>query len=349
MIDRHESFSGYGPIRQGQEFDVKALETYMASNVKGFKGPIKVNQFKGGQSNPTYLITTDNKKYVLRRKPSGNLLKSAHAIDREYNIITALAKTDVPTAKTYALCTDESIIGTWFYIMEYMEGRIFWSYNKIPMKDRAEIYNSMNQAIANLHKVDYKALGLSNYGKSGNYFARQISRWSKQYEASKDRSYEITEKLIQWLKDNIPENDETTIVHGDFRLDNIVFHPKENRVIAILDWELSTLGHPLSDFSYTCMIWRFPNTFLDGLYGENLKKEGIPTEEEFIEMYCRRTGRSHIDNWNYYMAFNMFRLAAIVFGVKGRVRDGTASSDQAKATAEMAVPLSELGWRQVNR
>ncbi|MBU2511764.1 phosphotransferase [bacterium] len=346
MQDRQKEYSGYGSVRNGFELDSQALETYMLKNIPGFEGPIEVKQFKGGQSNPTYFISSANNRYVLRKKPMGKLLKSAHAVDREYTIISALSQTEVPVAKVYTLCTDESIIGSYFYIMEYVEGRIFWSYNQIPYLDRKEIFNSMNGTIAALHDVDYGSIGLSNYGKAGNYFGRQVSRWKKQYEASKDKSYPVMEKLIEWLEQNIPDNDETTIVHGDFRLDNMIFHPRENRVIAVIDWELSTLGHPLSDFSYLCIIWRFPDGIMNGFAGVDCQAEGLPTEDEFMDLYCRKTGRKSIENWNYYMAFNIFRLAAIIFGIKGRIQEGTAASKQAVETAKLAVPLSELGWQQ---
>ncbi len=346
MLNRQKENSGYGDIRDGFKFDYQALEVYMSENIPGFKGPIKVKQFKGGQSNPTYYVSTGEKSYVLRKKPNGKLLKSAHAVDREYKVISALNRTDVPVASAYTLCTDESVIGSYFYIMEYVEGRIFWSYDQIPHQDRKEIFYSMNDTIASLHEVDFNGIGLSDYGKAGNYFDRQVSRWKKQYEALKDKSYPTMEALIGWLEENIPGNDETTLVHGDFRLDNMIFHPRENRVIAVLDWELSTLGHPLSDFSYLCMIWRFPNSILKGFSGINCQAEGLPSEEDFIDAYCRKTGRKNIENWNYYMAFNIFRLAAIIFGIKGRIQEGTAAGKQAKETVELAVPLSELGWQQ---
>lgn len=349
MQNRQTEFSGAEPVREGFELDIPSLQAYMEQHVEGFKGDIRIQQFKGGQSNPTYLIITEEKKYVLRRKPPGKLLKSAHAVDREYRVIKALQDTPVPVAKTYALCRDESVIGTWFYIMEHVEGRIFWTTENIPKKDRFEICMAMNETMANLHQVDYKSLGLSDYGKTGNYFERQISRWSKQYEDSKDQAYPAMESLIEWLKNHVPQNDETTLVHGDFRLDNLIIHPTENRILAVLDWELSTLGHPLSDFSHLCLAWRAPHGMGGGLAGLDLKTNNIPTEEEVVEAYCNHMGIKAIDNWDYYIAFNLFRVAAIAFGIMGRVRDGTATSKSAVANAQMAPIISEFALSQIRQ
>lgn len=343
MTERQEAFSGTGPVRSGYELNARALEKYMAGHVKGFQGPLEVRQFKGGQSNPTYQIVTPAQKYVLRRKPSGKLLKSAHAVDREYRVITALGQTDVPVARTHALCTDDSVIGSWFYIMDYVDGRIFWTYEDAPLEERATLFDAMNEAIAKLHRVDYKSIGLEDYGKKGNYFARQLSRWTKQYQASVDSGYPPMDELIEWLNKNIPEDDQTAIVHGDYRIDNIVYHPTQPKILAILDWEISTLGHPLSDFCYHCMSWRMPAGEGRGLAGLDLKSLNIPTEEEYIAAYCRRTGIKEIKNWNYYMAFNLFRVSAIVFGIMGRVKDGTAASQQARETSALAEPLADLG------
>lgn len=347
MVDRQKEFSGASAVRSGFELDEKALTIFMEENVAGFNGPIEIKQFKGGQSNPTYQIFAGGKKYVLRRKPSGKLLKSAHAVDREYKVISALNQTDVPVPKTYALCTDESVIGSWFYIMDCVEGRIFWTLDNTPLEQRYEIFDTMNDVQAKLHSLDYEAIGLGDYGKKGNFFSRQISRWSKQYKASVDEPYQKMEELIQWLTDNIPENDETTIVHGDFRIDNMIFHPTEPKILAILDWELSTLGHPISDFSYSCMFWHFPpGQGLPGVVGLNLKELHVPTEAEYVKAYCQRIGKKSIENWNYYMAFNFFRLSGICFGIKGRVRDGTASSKQAIATSALAEPLTDIAMEQ---
>jgi aminoglycoside phosphotransferase (APT) family kinase protein len=346
MIDRQQEFSGTGPVRSGYALDAGALENYMAKHVKGFQGPIEIRQFKGGQSNPTYQIITPDKEYVLRRKPMGKLLKSAHAVDREYSVITALGQTDVPVAKTHALCVDDSVIGSWFYVMDFVDGRIFWSYEDTPKEERASLFDAMNEAITKLHQVDYKAIGLEDYGKKGNYFARQLSRWTKQYEASVDKGYPPMDELIAWLNKNIPEDDKTAIVHGDYRIDNIIYHPTQPKILAILDWEISTLGHPLSDFCYHCMSWRMPAGEGRGLAGLDLKSLNIPTEEEYVAAYCRRTGVSAIENWNYYMAFNLFRVSAIVFGIMGRVKDGTAASQQARETSALAEPLADLGLAQ---
>lgn len=351
MVDRQKEFSGAGPVREGFELDEKALTEFMEENVAGFNGSLEIRQFKGGQSNPTYQLVSGDKKYVLRRKPSGKLLKSAHAVDREYRVITALNQTDVPVAKTYALCTDDSVIGSWFYIMDCVEGRIFWTNENAPIEQRPEIFDAMNDSIAKLHSVDYEALGLGDFGKQGSYFARQISRWSKQYQASVEEPYSTMDKVIEWLTENIPDNDETSIVHGDYRIDNMIFHPTEPRVLALLDWELSTLGHPLADFSYSCMAWHQPAGIsgVSGLLGVNLDEMRIPTEAEYINAYCQRTGRSGIDNWHYYMAFNFFRLSGICFGIKGRVRDGTAASKQAVSTAALSEPLAEMAMDQARK
>ncbi len=346
MLDKQEEFSGTMPVRDSQRFETDALQSYMEDHVEGFSGKLEVEQFKGGQSNPTYLLSAGGIKYVLRRKPPGTLLKSAHAVDREYRVITALGQTDVPVAKTYCLCTDASIVGTWFYIMEYVEGRIFWTYQDVPLDKRADIWEGMNDGISKLHKVDYEQVGLGDYGKQGSYFVRQLSRWSKQYEASKDAEYPAMDNLIAWLQANLPEKDETSIVHGDFRLDNLIFHPTEPRIIAILDWELSTLGHPLSDFSYHCMAWRFPSGEpFNGFAGEDLSTMNIPGERDYLAAYCRRTGRENVDNWEYYMAFNVFRLAAIGHGIIGRIKSGTAASSQAEEMTKSIRDVGELGWR----
>ena len=348
MGDRQNKFAGTREVRKGFELDLPSLQRYMEEHVEGFSGTIEIRQFKGGQSNPTYQIASGGKKYVLRRKPSGKLLKSAHAVDREYRIITALGQTHVPVAKTYALCTDDSIIGSWFYIMDCVDGRIFWDYEGIPREERRKIFDAMNDTIAKLHQVDYRAIGLEDYGKQGSYISRQISRWTKQYENAVDERSPVMDEITDWLLAHVPENDETTIVHGDFRLDNMIFHPVEPRVLAVLDWELSTLGHPLSDFSYHCLAWRIPVAFSGiGLAGLDLKEKNFPTEEEHIQAYCKRTNRNEIDNINYYMAFNFFRLSAIVFGIKGRVRDGTAASDQAKEVASIPEMLAEFGLKQI--
>ncbi len=344
--------SGTTEVREKHRFDESALERFMAENVADFAGPLTVRQFKGGQSNPTYRIETPNAVYAMRRKPPGQLLKSAHAVDREYRVITALGQTGVPVPRTYALCEDDSVIGTWFYVMECVEGRIFWD-GTIPDVDKAEraaIYNAMNETLAKLHMVDYQAVGLGDYGKPGNYFERQIGRWSKQYKASETENSPAMNNLMEWLPANVPAKDkggdETSIVHGDYRLDNMIIHATEPRVVAILDWELSTLGHPLGDLSYQCSQWRLPRAAY-GLAEIDRASLGIPTEEEYVAAYCRRTGREAIENWEFYIAYNLFRLAAILQGIMGRVRDGTAASAEAKARGAMALPIAEAGWRVV--
>lgn len=347
----HEQFIGTMPVQERHRFDVAALARYMQSNVAGFSGPLQVEQFKGGQSNPTFLLKTPGHRYVLRRKPPGKLLPSAHAVDREYRVITALHGTDVPVAKTWCLCLDESVIGTAFYIMDYVEGRVLWDQTLPGMtkEQRRAIFDEQNRVIAALHQVDYEAVGLADYGKPGNYIERQVNRWIKQYRASETERIEAMENLIEWLPKNIPPDDETTIVHGDYRLDNVIFHPTEPRILAVLDWELSTLGHPLADFAYHCMYWRLTAGEFRGIGGVDLVSLGIPTEEEYVEMYCRRTGRDGIPNWDFYMAYNMFRLAGILQGIMGRVKDGTAASAYAAEQGRRARPMAEAGWRQVEK
>jgi len=353
MDKQQEAFTGTMPVQDKHRFDSAALERYLRAQVAGFEGPLTVEQFKGGQSNPTYKLITPNRKYVLRRKPPGKLLASAHAVDREYKVISALAQTDVPVAKTYVLCEDAEIIGTPFYVMDCVEGRVMWD-PTLPGQNpeqRRAIFNEMNRVIAALHSVDYAAIGLADYGKPGNYFARQVDRWSKQYRASETEKIPAFEKLIEWLPQNIPAGDETSIVHGDYRLDNMIFHPTEARVLAVLDWELSTLGHPLADFAYHCMTWHIPLGVFRGLGGARLAELGIPSEAEHVANYCRRTGRGPIDpsDWDFYMAYNLFRLGAILQGIMGRVKDGTAASKEAEAMGRAAAPLAELGWQQVEK
>lgn len=349
LIDREKAFVGTMPVREAHKIDVVALQKYLQQNVEDYQGELVIEQFKGGQSNPTYRLSAGGKKYVMRRKPPGKLLKSAHAVDREYRVISALAGTDVAVPRTYCLCTDESVIGTWFYIMECVEGRVLWNLDLPGMnpQERASLYDSMNSVIAALHSVDYEKVGLGDFGRPGNYVSRQISRWSKQYYASKSEDNPAMDNLIKWLPENIPQADETTIVHGDYRLDNMVIHPTEPRVVAVLDWELSTLGDPLSDFAYHCMLWRLPPELFNGMLGLDLETLGIPTEEEYVAAYCRRTGREQIENWDFYQAFNLFRLSAILEGILGRVRDGTAANKEAANTADRAKPLAEFGWRLV--
>ena len=349
----HEEFVGTMPVQEKHRFDSAALERYMRENVNGFSGSLSIEQFKGGQSNPTYRLSAGGKRYVLRRKPPGKLLPSAHAVDREYRVISALYNAGIPVAKTYALCEDENILGTAFYIMDCVEGRVLWDQALPGMQpnERKAIWDEMNRVIAALHQVDYEKIGLADFGKPGNYLARQIGRWTKQYKASETEKIEAMDNLIAWLPENIPPSEETSIVHGDYRMDNVIFHATEPRIAAILDWELSTLGHPLADFSYHCMSWRLSPGEFRCIAGYDWKALGIPTEEEYVAAYFKRTGREPIDprQWDFYMAYNMFRLAGILQGIMGRVVDGTAASQHAIESGKRARPMAEAGWRQVEK
>ena len=343
-----EHFSGTMPVASRQQFDIDALEVWMAANVEGFKGPLTIEQFKGGQSNPTFKLITRGQTYAMRSKPgpAAKLLASAHAIEREFKVMAALARTAMPVAKMVALCEDEAVIGRAFFIMEYVAGRVLWD-PALPgmMRDqRAAIFDEMNRVIARLHQVDYAAIGLADFGKAGNYFERQIARWTRQYRASETEKIEAMDKLIDWLPRHIPPGEETSIVHGDYRMDNLIFHPAEPRILAILDWELSTLGHPLADFAYHCMAWHVPPSAFRGLKGVNLDALGIPDFNAYVAKYCERTGRPGIDNFEYYLAYNLFRMAGILQGIMKRVVDGTAASEQAVAMGKAARPLAELGW-----
>lgn len=346
----YEQFVGTMPVREQHRFDEASLDRWMRQNVEGYKGPVTVEQFKGGQSNPTFRLTDGaGKRYVLRRKPPGKLLPSAHAVDREFRVISALYPTDVPVARPYALCTDESVIGTMFYVMDCVEGRVFWdqSLRDLSKEERGKVYDDMNRAIAALHNVDWKGVGLGDFGKPTEYIQRQIHRWTKQYKESETETIPEMDNLIEWLPKNIPPGDETAVVHGDYRLDNMIFHPTEPRVLAVLDWELSTLGHPLADFSYHLMSWRLGGGDYRGLLGLDLPALGIPTEEAYVAAYCRRTKRDGIPNLDFYLAYNMFRLAAILQGIMGRVVAGTASSPHAAEQGKRAKPMAIAAWRQV--
>ncbi|MFN4353300.1 phosphotransferase family protein [Parvibaculum sp.] len=352
---RQEQFSGTKDVADSHKFDEKRLEKYMQAHVEGYEGPLTVQQFKGGQSNPTYQLVTPKQKYVLRRKPPGKLLPSAHAVDREYKVITALHSIGFPAPRTFCLCEDDSVIGTMFYIMEMVDGRVLWE-PLLPGQDketRWKIYDSLNETMAQLHMVDYEKVGLGDFGKPGNYFARQISRWTKQYVASETESIPEMNKLMEWLPANVPQDESNSIVHGDYRLDNTILHPSQPKVIAVLDWELSTLGHPLGDFTYSLMQWVMPGQGTGGGTGSirtaNLKELGIPTLEEYIAMYCERTNRSGIENLDFYFSYNFFRLAGILQGIAGRVRDGTASSEHAKQMAANVRPLAQEAWLYAQR
>jgi len=348
MTTAQEANSGTTAVREAHRFDEAALLRWMGEHVDGFAGPMTVEQFKGGQSNPTYKLITPGRAYVLRRKPPGDLLKGAHAIEREVQVLTGLAKADFPVARVFGLCTDDSVIGTWFYVMDMVEGRIFWDATlpAIGRDARPAYYDAMNDTIARLHMVDYAGVGLGDYGKPGNYFERQIGRWSRQYLEDKDAGRDPNmDRLIEWLPANIPAGDDIAIVHGDFRIDNMIFHPTEPRVLAVLDWELSTLGHPLADFAYHAMMYHMPPHIVAGLHGADLAALNIPTEADYVAAYCRRTGRTDIPNYQFYIAFNFFRMAAIFHGIKGRVIRGTASSAQAAERAKALPQLAEIAWR----
>jgi aminoglycoside phosphotransferase (APT) family kinase protein len=350
MSTNSDENSGTTAVRAGFEIDQAALAVWMEGNVSGFAGPLSVEQFKGGQSNPTYRLVTPDKSYVLRRKPSGKILKGAHAVEREAKVLTGLEKANFPVAHVHALCTDENVIGSWFYVMDMVEGRIFWdaAVPGVPKAERAAIFDAMNATMAHLHSVDYEAVGLGDYGRPGNYFERQISRWSQQYLGDTDAGRDLNmDRLIAWLPANIPPGDNaTSVTHGDFRIDNIIFHPAEPKVLAVLDWELSTLGHPGADFAYNAMMYRMPPYIVAGLRGANIGELGIPNEAEYLAAYCKRTGRATMPGYDFYIAFNFFRLAAIFHGIKGRVIRGTAASVQANERIAVLPELMELAWMQ---
>ncbi|MFO1262889.1 MAG: phosphotransferase [Rhodoferax sp.] len=354
-------FLGTRPVSPQHVFDIEALSAWLKQNLPGFVGPLQVEMFKGGQSNPTYKLITPDTSYVMRAKPgpAAKLLASAHAIEREYAVMHGLQGSDVPVPQMLCLCEDESVIGRAFYVMQFMEGRIYWdqSLPGMPPQQRGELYDEMNRVISSLHRVDFAARGLANYGKPGNYFERQIGRWSKQYQASITQPIPEMDLLMAWLPAHMPasarDESRVSIVHGDFRLDNLMFHPTEPRVVAVLDWELSTLGHPLADFSYHCMAWHIPPGHFRGIGGLDLAALGIPSEQDYIRKYCERTGLATPDelaaDWNFYLAYNLFRLAAILQGIAKRVEAGTASSAQAKASGEGARPLAQLAWSFAQR
>lgn len=332
---------------QEHTIDEAALAAYLQANMPGFKGPVTVSKFAGGQSNPTFHLKAASADYVLRRKPMGQLLKSAHAVDREFRVISALSPTEVPVATPYHLCEDDSVIGSMFYVMEYIDGRVMWD-PALPEESptaRKDIFTEMCRVLAALHRVDVNSIGLGDYGHPGNYFERQVSRWSKQYRASETDRIPDMETLLEWLPANIPPDDgRISLVHGDFRLDNMMFDKHENRVLALVDWELSTLGHPFADLAYQCMQWRLPRTSLvPGLGDLDRTALGIPTEEEYIAMYCERMGIEKIDNWNFYLILSVFRFASILQGVKKRGLDGNASNKKALVLGEMVAPLAKMG------
>ena len=339
-------------VRSGFELDLDVLDRWLADHVVDYAGPLSIEQFSGGQSNPTFKLVTPRRSYVLRRKPSGPILKGAHAVDREARVMMALEKAGFPVPHVHALCTDESVIGTWFYVMDMIDGRIFWDggFPDVAVANRAAHQHAMGDTLAALHRFDPEMLGLGDYGKPGGYLKRQVDRWSRQYteDALAGRTADM-DFLVEWLPANLPANETTTLVHGDFRIDNMIFHPTEPRVIAVLDWELSTLGDPIVDFAYNLMMYRVPSIAPWGLADRNLAELGMPTESEYIAQYCRGTGRDHIDKVDVYLTFNLFRLAAIIHGIKGRMLRGNAASLDAAKMVEQMDLLAAIGRRTAER
>jgi aminoglycoside phosphotransferase (APT) family kinase protein len=356
-MSRDDTFVGTRAVSEAHSFDIGTLQAWLSQHLQGFAGPLHVEMFKGGQSNPTYKLITPSKSYVMRAKPGpvSKLLPSAHAVEREFKVMGGLYGTDVPVAQMHVLCEDESIIGRAFYIMEFIQGRVFWEQTLPDMnrQQRAAIYDEMNRVISALHCVPFAERGLADFGKTGNYFERQIGRWSKQYLASVTQPIDEMDQLMSWLPAHMPASaldaSKVSIVHGDYRLDNLMFHPNEPQVMAVLDWELSTIGHPLADFSYHCMAWHIPPGTFRGIGGVDLATIGIPNEAEYIHRYCDRTGLARPQDlktdWNFYLAYNMFRIAAILQGIAKRVEAGTASSAQAKISGAGARPMAELAWK----
>lgn len=345
-LDAQTAFSGTVAPEGADKIDEGKLAAWMSVNVAGFEGPVEVLKFAGGQSNPTYRLNAKSGSYVLRRKPFGPLLPSAHAVDREYKVIAGLHPTGFPVAKPYGLCTDDSVIGSWFYIMAMVEGRTIWD-GAMPGSnptERRATYEAMIDTLAALHAIDVDAAGLSDYGKPGNYFGRQVDRWTKQYRASETETMPEMERLIDWLPKTLPEQTRTSIVHGDYRIDNMIFAAKEPKVIAVLDWELGTLGDPLADFTYVAMAWVTSNGGRSGVMDLDRAALGIPELDEMVARYCAATGRDGIPDINWYFAYNFFRLAGIIQGIKKRVIDGTATSPHARDMSERVRPLAEAAW-----
>jgi len=330
-----------------QELPLDRLQAWLSEHVEGFRGPVVAQRFAGGQSNPTYRLTAASGQYVLRRKPPGPLLPSAHAVDREFRVMRALADTPVPVPRVYALCEDDGVIGNAFYVMEHLDGRIFWD-QRLPEiaspAERAAMFDSMNRVIADLHRVDYAAVGLGEFGRPGNYMGRQIARWSRQYRASETETIVAMDRLIEWLPEHLPPESPPAIVHGDYRMDNLIFHHSEPRVIGVLDWELSTIGDPLADFAYHVLTWRVTPELFRGLAGVDFAELGIPDETGYVAAYCRRTGREAIAGWEFYLVYSLFRIAAILQGIAKRAIDGTAAGADAAEQGKLARPLAEQAW-----
>ena len=338
-------------VRVGHAFDEARLSAYLRDNIEGYQPPATVLQFSGGQSNPTFLLETPDKKYVLRKKPPGELLPSAHMIEREYRIFAALQESDVPVPKMYLLCEDEALVGTPFYVMEYLDGRVFRdpSLPQVAKAERGKIYAAMADTLAALHAIDWRAAGLADFGKHSAYVERQIRLWTRQFRAAETEPNPAMERLIEWLPENIPADDTTTIAHGDFRLENLIFHPSEPRPLALLDWELSTLGHPLSDLAYNCMAYHLPHDTpgVKGLCDLDLAALNIPAERDYVAAYCARSGRAGIADWRFYRSFAMFRSASILQGVYARALQGSASAANALEVGRVVWPLAETAWRLV--
>ena len=346
ILDAQTAFSGTTVPEGKDAIDENKLGVWMTANVAGFAGPVQVRKFAGGQSNPTYKLESPSSSYVLRRKPLGPLLPSAHAVDREFRVISGLHPAGFPVAKPYALCTDDTIIGSWFYIMDMVEGRTIWD-GAMPgaaQQERRDTYFAMIDTLAALHSIDVEAAGLSDYGKPGNYFERQVSRWTKQYRAAETEVMPEMERLIEWLPQTLPVQDRVSIVHGDYRIDNMIFAADAPKVVAVLDWELGTLGDPLADFTYVAMAWVTENAGRSGVMDLDRKMLGIPELDEVVARYCAATGRDGIPDLNWYFAFNFFRLAGIIQGIKKRVIEGTATSSHAKDMSERVFPLAEAAW-----
>jgi aminoglycoside phosphotransferase (APT) family kinase protein len=340
-------------VRANHRFDASRLEQYLTERMPGFAGPLVVRQFVGGQSNPTFLLETRGARFVMRKKPPGTLLQSAHQVEREYRIITALSATDVPVPRTHLLCEDPGVIGTPFFVMDFVAGRIFLDplLPNCSPAERTAIYDSMNETMARLHKVDFRAVGLGDFGRPEAYVARQIARWTKQYRAAEMEPIRAMDQLIDWLPQHIPPGDETTIAHGDFRLGNLIYHPTQSHVVAVLDWELSTLGHPLGDLAWNCLGYHYPAgpEYPTSLAGRDLKAMGIPEERDYIAAYCRRVGRRDAGDFNFFVAFAFFRSAAILQGIAMRAKQGNASGPDAAEHGRRAGVSAELGWAVVAR